>query len=363
MIYITGSELSTRNAHSNQISAMTKTYKKILKDDFLFFSVTRDKNKKDNDYNNYIFSKTNNRFTKYLKLCLTVSIRYRKKIKMHQTVITRDIFVAYYFKKLGFNVAYEVHNQFHTKAGRFLIRRLRNKILYIFSCKGLQDYFIERYNVPKNHSLVAHNGVFIENYSPLSQDKITAIKKKYDLPLNKTILLHSGSLYKGRGIELLKPIMDKFNKMYCVCVGGQPKDIEYWEEYYKEYPSIKFLGHFNSEMLIDVQRISDINFLPVTKNNKIWWATSPLKLFEYLASPGYLLASNVGSINEIISEDSAVIFDPYDEVDLVQKVEQILEGKVSENILKNQKILAEKYTWFNRAKNILHFVNSFTRNS
>lgn len=355
---MTGSVVDTTNAHSNQILAMTQTYHKILGDDFLFFSPTIKRQKNANGYHQQIKVFFKSRWMRYLELSIKLKLFHSKKIRKDELIITRDIFLAYIFNRKSNKVLYEVHNQFHTQLGQFLIKRLISKIGFIFSCNGLREYFKNQYGISGNHALVAHNGVFLDKYQNLNI-KRAHVLKKHSLPEEKTILLHSGSLYKGRGIELLEPIVNSYDDVFVVCVGGKPDDVKYWKNFYKKNQNIAFLGHFNSDELIEIQKVSDINFLPMTENNPIWWATSPLKLFEYLASPGILLASKKGSLLEVVNEENALLFNPYDTKDLIKKMEIYFhQPEEIKRIKNNQKKLARVYTWNNRALKILEFGQS-----
>ncbi|KKS24991.1 MAG: Glycosyl transferase group 1 [Candidatus Jorgensenbacteria bacterium GW2011_GWF2_41_8] len=52
--------------------------------------------------------------------------------------------------------------------------------------------------------------------------------------------------------------------------------------------------------------------------------TSPLKLFEYMASGRPIVASDLLSLREILTEQEAIFFKPDDPLDLALKIKEIL---------------------------------------
>ena len=85
--------------------------------------------------------------------------------------------------------------------------------------------------------------------------------------------------------------------------------------------------------------------------------TSPLKLFEYMASSRPIVASDLLSLREVLTEKEAVFFKPNDPADLALKIKEVLAnptlaGQISQNA--RQKV--QNYTWSNRAQHAIDFV-------
>ena len=87
--------------------------------------------------------------------------------------------------------------------------------------------------------------------------------------------------------------------------------------------------------------------------------TSPMKLFEYMASGTPIIASDLPSLREILNESNSSFFIADDVQDLSRVI-----GEVSSNHKKAQEkaVLAseqvKKYTWQRRAQSILDFVDT-----
>jgi len=97
--------------------------------------------------------------------------------------------------------------------------------------------------------------------------------------------------------------------------------------------------------------------LPNSAEDKMSLYTSPIKLFEYMASHRPIVASNLSSITEILSNKNSFLFNPDNAKDLAENIQKAVSSdcsKVVEQARKDVKF----YTWEKRAKNIKRFINS-----
>ena len=87
--------------------------------------------------------------------------------------------------------------------------------------------------------------------------------------------------------------------------------------------------------------------------------TSPLKLFEYMASRKPIVASNLPSIREVLNEKNSILVRPDDAWALVGGIKKALEdivlsGRISQAAFEN----AREYTWEKRAAKIIRFIQN-----
>lgn len=172
--------------------------------------------------------------------------------------------------------------------------------------------------------------------------------------------MHTGSLYEGRGAELFEVIIKNFPEIYFVQVGGSKEYVDKWKKYYKSYNNFQIIGHQDNDTLIRYQMSADLLFLPMTKKNPIWWCTSPMKIFEYMATGIPILGSNIGSVGEVITEKNAIVFNPEDEDCIVNGVKFFLGNKQEVNKLAQKALedIIQRYSWEIRGNNILEFVKN-----
>ena len=105
-------------------------------------------------------------------------------------------------------------------------------------------------------------------------------------------------------------------------------------------------------------KAADVLVLPNSGKEKISRIyTSPLKMFEYMAAGVPIVASDLPSIREVLSEKTAFLFEADDARDLAEKIEMVLENKEGAGE-RARKALKEvkKYNWEERAGKILDFV-------
>jgi len=184
------------------------------------------------------------------------------------------------------------------------------------------------------------------------------LRHELGLPQNKTIVMHTGSLFAGRGAELFDSVIRNFPELCFVQVGGKPVDIKNWQEHYKNYSNITFIGHQGNTTLIKYQMAADLMFLPMTKASKIWWCTSPMKLFEYMATGNPICTSRVGSLCEVVNEANSLQFDPENEQSIISAIQYFIDNR--EDCTKLGSLcLAEvrkDYSWQKRIDRICRFI-------
>ena len=86
-----------------------------------------------------------------------------------------------------------------------LVQSLRSEEM--FSSMGYETEFIP-------------NGVDTERFKPISDEGRLAIRKEYALPLEKFIILHVGSVTKGRNLQQLVQIQREHSRYQVVVVGS-----------------------------------------------------------------------------------------------------------------------------------------------
>ena len=90
---------------------------------------------------------------------------------------------------------------------------------------------------------------------------------------------------------------------------------------------------------------------------------SPNKLFEYMASGKPIIASDLPSINEVVSHNqSALLFKPDDSADLTRKIYQLVNDEKLSNIISSNSLnLVDNYTWETKARNMLDLIKDRIR--
>lgn len=347
LIYANNVLKSSSAARSRQIFENEKAFKKelgklflsISADDFLFTKIFKNEN---NLLRKFFF---HSYFT--LKLF---------KYSRQATVYSRNLSLVYLSSRLGFNVVWEAHDLPKGQNIKIL-KSLKDKCKIVSISKALLNKISSEYEINEQKMVIAHDGVDIIEYDKKRNLDITKIRNKFNIPLDKKIILHSGSIMKERGSLLFKDVLEILSDWIFVQVGGNEKDIEELKNKIGANPRLILIPHQNNENLIEIQLSCDALFYMITKDTPTYWCCSPMKIFEFLAIGKPIVASNIGSLNEIINEDVAYIYDPEDKETLRSSLLRLKEEKESQaKAINAVKHVRNNFTWALRAKKILNFL-------
>ncbi len=184
-------------------------------------------------------------------------------------------------------------------------------------------------------------------------------RHKLNLPENKFIILYTGHLYSWKGADVLANSSVFLSDEYLIVfVGGTDNDLNLFKSRYGNVKNIFFAGYRNHEEIPIWQKASDVLILPNTAKEDISkFYTSPMKLFEYLASRIPVVASDLPSIRQVAGEKELYFFNPDDSLDLSNKIKWVYKnyslalqtaGVAYESV--------QKYSWAKRAKRILGYI-------
>ena len=101
---------------------------------------------------------------------------------------------------------------------------------------------------------------------------------------------------------------------------------------------------------------ADVLLLPnIPSTQESTFYTSPIKMFEYMASGVPIVASDLPSIREILNDRNAVLVKAGDASDLLRGITQALNDEKNKFGMQAKKDV-QQYTWLARAQNILKFI-------
>ncbi len=250
---------------------------------------------------------------------------------------------------------YEMHDYPESKKGlfAFMIKRM-NKILIHNRWKT--DRAVGEFGINKNKIITLPNAVSIQEFDlAVTREQARA---KLDLPLDKKIVVYTGHFYSWKGVDILAQSASKMPQYDFYFIGGNPSAVGQYKAKYK-YKNMHFLGFKPHKDIPIWQKSADCLVLPNTAKEDISkFYTSPMKLFEYMASGVPIVASKIPSIEEIVSSNEVKFFEPDDVESLTNAIDNILQNENSANVLaKNARVKVNNYTWQVRAKKIIEFIN------
>jgi len=213
---------------------------------------------------------------------------------------------------------------------------------------------------PKKKCLVSPDGVDLSEFAFV--DSREDIRKKLNLPLDKKIILYTGSfyLYGWKGVDVALETAKLFNdNEVFVLVGGNESDLKKIKKENLLTGNVELIGFKPHKEMPYYQKAADVLILPNKSGDLLSEeCTSPLKLFEYMASGRPIVASDLPSIREVLNEENATLVQPNLPESLKSGIDQVLsKPEQAERKALRAKEEVLKYTWLNRAKTIKEFLN------
>jgi len=384
IIYLANSRIPTEKAHGIQISKMCESFSRAnidlelvipkrinpIKDNIFEFYSIKSKFKIKKIFNMDAINIIKNKFGFILQsVSFSISALIYLWFKKYKGVVySRDyfsLFLLSFFKR--FNLFYEVHT--FPNNINFFYRFLLPRIKFVTITSGLKKELLKN-NVKEENILVAHDGVDLDLFNKVNNNKVV-LRDLLSLPKNKKIISYIGKLTtmgESKGVDLLissfVQVLNKIPKTYLLLVGINKEEIEYIQNILKSFginqDSYKLVMHVSHNKIVEYEKASDILIMsyPNTKHYRLYM--SPLKMFEYMASGVPMVSSDLPSIREILNENNAILVKTDDSESLAEGIQRVLlNDYLSVSISSNALQDIKKYTWHNRANNILEFIRKF----
>ena len=261
------------------------------------------------------------------------------------------LFASFYFS----NTSYELHdfpegNKFFYK---LLFRRIRHLLI---TNKWKAEKVVREFNVPEKKIILERNAVDVKEFD-IPIGKIEA-RKKLGLPIEKQIAVYTGHLYSWKGTDTLAEAVRALPSMLMIFVGGTDPDIERFKTLFGSIENIMLVGHKEHAEVPYWQSVADVLILPNTAKEDISkFYTSPMKMFEYMASRRPIVATDIPSIREVLNDNNAIIVVPDNAESLAEGITKAFsDSKLRETITARAYADVESHTWEKRAKRIFDFI-------
>ena len=288
------------------------------------------------------------------KINFLVRLKYafwiKDNIKKNSLILSRSILTSLVLSFWKINNILELH---HPPIGV-------TKFIYNFSHFFKLDSYIKYITISKNlkNCLKLERAIILDDAVDISDYKKTKLKKiKYEF-------IYIGSLFKGKGIEVIIYLSKIFpkNKFY---VFGDTKTLD--KNFFnirelKKRKNLFFKGYRDYKYIPDILYAS--KFLLMPYQNKVYVNAkklevsnfmSPLKLFDYLACGKILIASKLSAYSHILKDNqNCILVDGEKMENWKTKVDYALRNfSIVKKLGNNAKKLSKKYTWADRARKIV----------
>ncbi|MDP2684198.1 MAG: glycosyltransferase [bacterium] len=271
--------------------------------------------------------------------------KYLKNNKFDQ-YYTRDLPIALWLSK-KVDIFYEIHTLPNIPKAKH--KKTWNQVKGIFVISHGIKKDLMKYGVNENKISIIPDAVDIAEFQ-INRTKEES-RKILNLHHDTKIVLYTGHLYDWKGADLLAKTAKYLTEAEIYLVGGTKEDVRKFQSKYK-LKNLHIVGWQKHSLMPDWLNSADILVLPNSAKQKISsHYTSPMKLFEYMASNRPILASDLPSLREVIDEKSALFFHPDSVVALVDGIKTLLSDNNLQRILaQNAYSKVGEFSWDNRAK-------------
>jgi glycosyltransferase involved in cell wall biosynthesis len=270
-----------------------------------------------------------------------------KRNKSKYIFYTRDEYLLPLLQKFSKKVIWEAHTLPNNTDRYISYWQKCHRIVTI--SEALKDE-LQKLNITQEKIIVEHDGVDLNNFQSLSSNS-----KTLGLPKDKKIVMYTGHLYDWKGVQTLVDAAQYLqDPSQVVFVGGIKSDVE---KNKSNVENLTFIPHQPPDKIPGYLNAAHVLVLPNSKKDKRSYWTSPLKMFEYMASGKPIIASNLPSIREVLNENNAIFFKSDDPKDLAEKIKYVLNNpKIAETKANQAKKDIREYSWHKRAETILEFI-------
>lgn len=217
--------------------------------------------------------------------------------------------------------------------------------IILASSQNLADKLKKRYQTDKTIHVVNNAMHFYPKKEKWQNEEFDSLKSK------GKVITYVGTIAEWFEFDKVIKALDQTNGLTLVLFGPSSVKIP-------THTKIKHLGTIEHRFVADVLDRSDALILPFEVNELIE-AVNPVKLYEYISSGNFVIASRYGETLKF--EPYAYLYTGESELfDLFSKLDQgILPSKMDTVSCRNY---ALANTWTARAKEITHILNSYDSN-
>lgn len=288
-------------------------------------------------------------FWLFLRIFSRRALRYAHKAGA-DVVYTRTPAVANMFaRRYRGKVVLEVHARH--KIPHAVLQKLA---LVVPITRSLAKWYEAR-GVSREKIQVAPDGVNLAAFDvPDKEAARRELHRRLGLAPDARIALYLGSfgVYNWKGIDVAKVAAEHAPDVTWLFVGGSESECQ---EFMRGAPrNVRTLPRAKRSEVAQLLGGADALLLPNKKGDiASEQDTSPLKLFEYMASGVPIIASDLPSIREILDERTAYLVPPNEPAALAAAVSRAAEDTAASEKTSIARVRVAAYTWGGRAKALI----------
>ena len=234
------------------------------------------------------------------------------------------------------------------KAVEQILFRRRNLARVVFISEALRQVYVSRYtHLSAEMTIVAHDAA---PPPPSQPGRFRASTHNGRLQVG-----YSGSLYSGRGIDVIAALARRMPRIDFHICGGSTEEVGECRRHASDCVNLTFHGFLPPSQIGTWQDSMDVLLAPyqVAVPTVAWM--SPLKIFEYMASGKPIIASDLPVLREVLTHGKTALLVQADDIlAWVDALQQLRHPEIRASLGQQAKeMLRLLYTWDHRAGRVL----------
>ncbi|MBI2410241.1 glycosyltransferase family 4 protein [Candidatus Kaiserbacteria bacterium] len=227
------------------------------------------------------------------------------------------------------------------------VRRARGIVVVT---KYYRDDLIRKYSLSPQSVLVAPDGVDLGQFGTAMNKR--EARTRLGLPQDKKLALYVGSDLPWKGLRYLREagqfLPDEYEIVFVGSISSSDSGSNQRYVGLRQYEEIPVWLAAADALILTGDPASD------TARHY----TSPMKLFEYMAARRPIVASDLPSFRDVLSEETAVLVPPADPQALAEGIIRAVTGPDSQARVNAAREAVEQFSWPRRAERILAFIRN-----
>lgn len=258
-------------------------------------------------------------------------------------------------------LAYEAHQFFDGRVTRHLQRRVLQQTQHIMPLTAkLRADFVDQHGADATRMLVAHDGIRAARFANMPSQ--AEARQQIGWDADAFIVGYVGRLHTmgmDKGVGWMAELLAELEGVSLGLVGG-PDDMAnelqtQWIANGADENRFLYAGQVKPSAVPTYLRALDVCAIPSPWTTRFAYYTSPLKLFEYMASGTVVAASGLLAIREVVTDgEHALLYPPEDAAAFVQAIIRLRDNPDLRQHLARQaqQLVMSHYTWLARAQAI-----------
>jgi glycosyltransferase involved in cell wall biosynthesis len=223
---------------------------------------------------------------------------------------------------------------------------------------ALRDHLVTRCPSLAGRTVVEHDGVdeMILHREPF---EIGGARDRLGIETDSFVVGYSGRINRGKGLDTVIRAAELMQSSPAVFVlVGKVYEDDVNIDAARQPPNVRLTGFVPPADVPSYLAAADVLVMPTSANLSYSQFTSPLKLFEYMASGKAVVCSDLPVLREVVEDErNALLFEADDPESLARALRRLQgDHRMRSTLADRARLDVEPFTWERRAARILVFI-------